>query len=37
MSDTATRVMVATIALIVALSWFNGCASIWDAAGRVLP
>lgn len=37
MNDTDTRVLVATIALIVILSWFNGCASIWDAAGRVLP
>lgn len=28
---------IAIIALIVVLAWINGCASIWQAAGRALP
>jgi hypothetical protein len=29
--ETETRVLIATIALIVALSWINGCATLWEA------
>lgn len=35
--DTETRILVATIALIVVLAWVNGGIGIWDHAKGVLP
>lgn len=35
--DTESRVLIATIALIIILSWINGGLSIWEGATRVLP
>ena len=34
--DPDNRSLIATIALIVVLSWINGCASVWPVTARGL-
>lgn len=34
--ERGTRILIATIALVVALAWANGCASIWEASATPL-